>query len=310
MSAAVSYPDPWRFQSNVEVYVLVTVLVGAYVSMVRAFGPRAVAPGTRAVTGRQVSCFVGAIAALFAATTWPIHQIGDDYLASVHIVQHMMLSYFLPPLALMATPEWLLRALVGNGRRYRVVRSITRPVVAALAFNVVAIALQVPGVVDASTTNATLHFGLHLLLVVTALIMWMPVVGPLRELQMGYGGKMAYLFLQSIVPTVPGAWLSMADGVVYQHYGRQPVRVWGLSAIDDQQLAGVIMKLGGGLFLWAIVVAMFFKWFNLEDRGPNTYRRGGTMPTAEITGTDEFPLTFADVAEAFGRSEAPREPTR
>ena len=55
---------------------------------------------------------------LWVASDWPIHDIGENYLYSVHMLQHMMLSYFLPPLALLATPEWLLRVLVGDGRAY------------------------------------------------------------------------------------------------------------------------------------------------------------------------------------------------
>ena len=56
------------------------------------------------------------------ASDWPIHDIGEQYLYSAHMLQHMMLTYFLPPLALLATPEWLLRVLVGNGRAYAVLR--------------------------------------------------------------------------------------------------------------------------------------------------------------------------------------------
>ena len=65
-------------------------------------------------------------------------------------------------------------------------------------------------------------------------------------------GKCIYLFLQSVVPTVPAGWLTFAEGVVYKHYN-QPVRVWGISATDDQQIAGAIMKIGGSMFLWALV---------------------------------------------------------
>ena len=69
---------------------------------------------------------------LWAASDWPIHDLGEQYLYSVHMLQHMMLSYFLPPLALLATPEWLLRTLIGNGRVYRVVRWLCRPVAAGV----------------------------------------------------------------------------------------------------------------------------------------------------------------------------------
>ena len=79
-------------------------------------GPHAVPAGQPVVTRRNMRCFVAAMVLLWAASDWPIHDIGEQYLYSVHMLQHMMLSYFLPPLALLATPEWLLRVLVGDGR--------------------------------------------------------------------------------------------------------------------------------------------------------------------------------------------------
>jgi putative membrane protein len=183
----------------------------------------------------------------------------------------------MPPLVLLATPEWLLRVLVGDGRLYRAVRFATRPVIAGVAFNVIVMVTHIPGVVNASTTNGPLHYSLHLLVVLSALLMWMPVIGPFRELHMGYGGKMIYLFLMSVVPTVPAAWLTFAEGAVYDHYGNQPVRVWGLSATNDQQLAGAVMKLAGGLYLWSIVIFMFFRRFSHTRRDENTYRRATSL---------------------------------
>jgi len=307
--AASSYPDPWRFQSNIEVYVLVAFLVAAYIYMVRVIGPKAVPKGQSVVTNRQLTSFVASMVVLFVASTWPIHQIGEDYLYSVHMVQHTMLSFLLPPLLLFATPEWLLRVLVGSGRTYRVFAFMARPVIAGVIFNMVVMITHVPGVVNTATTNGPLHFGLHLLVVVTATMMWMPVVGPLPELQMSYGGKMIYLFLMSVVPTVPAGWMAFADKAVYSHYGDQPVRVWGMSPEYDQQLAGLIMKVFGGFYLWGIIIFMFFKRFSAGFRDENSYRRGGTMPTAEITGHADEPLTFGSVSKAFERSDAPTEPS-
>lgn len=116
---------------------------------------------------------------------------------------------------------------------------------------------------------------------------------------------MIYLFLMSVVPTIPAAWLTFADGVVYDHYGQQPVRVWGINPIDDQQLAAVIMKIGGGMYLWTIVIVMFFKRFSADS---TPYRRADRIPTAEITGHDEPTLTYGEVEAAFERAEAPSEP--
>jgi putative membrane protein len=269
-----AFADPWRFQANPEVYLLVAFLVGAYVYMVRVIGPQAVAPGEPVVRRRHIVCFVAAMALLFFASTWPLHQIGEEYLYSMHMVQHMILSYFMPPLVLLATPEWLLRTLIGTGRTYRVLTRMTRPVVAGVVFNAMVIITHIPVVVNNSVQSAPLHYTLHLLLVLAALLMWMPVVGPFPELQLSYGGKMIYLFAQSVVPVVPAGWLTFAEGAVYKVYN-EPVRVWGMSVTDDQQFAGAIMKVGGSLYLWGIIIFMWFRRFGANWKEDATFRRTG-----------------------------------
>lgn len=309
MLAQLSELDPWRYQFHPEVWVLVAFLTGAYIYTVRVIGPRAVPPGTPVVSRFNIGCFVGAMLTLWIASDWPMHDIGEEYLYSAHMLQHMMLSFFLPPLVLMATPEWLLRVLVGEGRFYRVVAFLTRPVIAAVLFNTVVIVSHIPGVVSASLDSGPLHYSVHFAVVMSSLIMWMPVVGPFPELQISPIGKIIYLFIQSLVPTIPAAWLTFADNAVYKSYD-QPVRVWGLSVVHDQQLAGAIMKTGGGIFLWAIIIFLFFKRFVASsfDYG-NTYRRTNPIPDAELTGDDsvdtEEPLTTADVERAFAQVAAP-----
>ncbi len=299
---APSYPNPWRYQANPEVWLLVAFLIGAYIYAVRVIGPRAVAPGQPVVTRRQIGCFIGAMVLLFTASTWPIHQIGEEYLYSVHMFQHMMLSYFMPPLVLLATPEWLLRALVGTGRGYRVLRWLTRPVAAGLAFNALVMVTHIPGVVNASVQNAALHYLLHVLVVTTAVWMWTPVVGPFPEWRISPISQCIYLFANSVVAMVPAGWLTFADGVVYRVYD-QPVRVWGLTVTSDQQAAGAIMKVGGTLYLTCVIIYIFATRFGVENR--TSYRRGASMPTAEIVGHDEHPLTYQQVTEAFERTPAP-----
>lgn len=303
--------DPLRFQAHPDVWVLVAFLIGAYIYMVRRVGPHAVAPDQPIVTRRNVWCFAGAMALLWTGSDWPLHDIGEQYLYSGHMLQHMMLSYFLPPLALLATPEWLLRVLVGDGRGYRVLSWFCKPVVAGVLFNAAVMITHIPGMVNASVTSSSpvLHYLLHVMLVVTALLMWMPVCGPFREFHMGTPGKMIYLFLQSVVPTVPAGWLTFADGAVYKSYD-QPVRLWGMSVVTDQQLAGAIMKTGGSIFLWTIIITLWFTRFSAGHRDEHDYKRGHRMPSAEIVGHDEDPLTYEDVAKEFARTHAAEEPSR
>ena len=292
------FVDPWRYQLHLEVWLLIAFLVGSYIYVVRVLGPRAVPAGEPIITRRQLVCFITGILIMFLSTDWPMHDIAEEYLYSVHMFQHMSLTYFMPPLVVLATPEWFVRVLVGNGRAYRVLRFFTFPVRAGLLFNLGVVVSHIPGVVNASVSNGPLHYFVHVLLVLTSILMWMPVCGPLKELQMAPMPKMIYLFLNSVVATIPAGWLTFAEGVVYKHYNI-PTRVWGVSVSNDQQIAGAIMKLGGSIFLWTIIVAMFFRLFvkTFRDENKNDYDKVESI------------LTTADVARAFEASPPAEEPT-
>lgn len=293
--AANPFLDPWRFQAHPELWLLVAFLVGAYVYSIRVIGPQAVVSGP-VVTRKNVTAFVAAMTILWLASDWPMHDLAEEYLYSMHMLQHMALSYFVPPLALLALPEWMFRALVGEGRAYRVIRWFSKPVIAGVLFNVVVMVTHIPALVNRSASSSPVHYSLHVLVVTTALLMWIPICGPAAELRVGYGGKMIYLFLMSVVPTVPAGWLTFAEGTVYKHYDT-PVRVWGISVATDQQLAGAIMKIGGSIFLWSIVIFMFFKRFVGNFNAEQNYVRDTT-------------LTYEQVEQAFESTPPAPEPRR
>jgi putative membrane protein len=252
--------NPWKFHPHPEVWVLVASVVVLAVYAVRVIGPKVVRDGSPIVTGRQKLWFVIGLAALWGAADWPVHDIGESYLYFVHMLQHLALTMVAAPLFLMATPTWLARLIVGDGWfAGSVLRRLCHPVVAGVLFNAAFVFVHYPPTVNASATNGVLHFGLHLLIVSTALLMWMPVCGPLPELRLSLPAQMLYLFCQSIVPTIPSAWLIFAEKPVYRVYDTA-YRMWNISPVDDQQLAGVIMKLGGGVFIWSIIFVLFFRW--------------------------------------------------
>jgi putative membrane protein len=292
------FVDPWRYQLHLEVWLLTIFLVSSYIYVVRVLGPRAVPAGEPIVTRRQLTCFIIGILIMLLSTDWPMHDIAEEYLYSVHMFQHMSLTYFMPPLVVLATPEWFVRVLVGNGRAYRALRFFTFPVRAGLLFNLGVVVSHIPGVVNASVSNGPLHYFVHVILVLTSILMWMPVCGPLKEFQITPMSKMIYLFLNSVVATIPAGWLTFAEGVVYKHYNI-PTRVWGVSVSNDQQIAGAIMKLGGSIFLWTIIVAMFVKHFvkTFRDENKDDYVR------------QEEVLTTADVERAFEATPPAEEPT-
>ncbi len=292
--------SPWRFQAHPEVWLLVLFVVGSWWYAVRFIAPHTpeVRAGSPAVTRRQGWLFVSAVATMWLASDWPIHDISEEYLYSVHMFQHMALSYFLPLLAVLATPLWLFRAVLGSPRAGRAIRWLAQPVIAGFIFNVVIIITHIPGVVNQSVSNPLLHYSVHVAVVLSSLLMWIPIAAPDPLMRIGYGGRMVYLFLMSVIPTVPAAWLTFAEGAVYKHYDIA-VRVWGLSVTTDQQIAGAIMKTGGSIFLWSIIVFLWFKRFMGGYGRQQSYRR-----------TPDKTLTYDEVTKAFDRVPAAPEPHR
>ena len=287
--------DPWRFQAHPEIWLLILFLIGAYTYAVKVIGPQAGVPKDQTLSRKNLIAFIGAIGLLWFSTDWPMHDISEEYLYSVHMFQHMVLAYFVPPLVLLAIPEWLFRAVIGEGKAYRFVKRLSKPIVAGLLFNVVVMITHIPGLVNRSAESSPLHYAMHILVVSTALCMWSPICSPAKEFHIGYAGKTIYLFLMSVVPTVPAAWLTFAEDSVYKHYDI-PIRVWGLSTETDQQLAGAVMKTGGSLFLWAIVIFIFFKRL-----AKGFYKDQSYVPEADTT------LTYSEAEKAFAQSPAPKE---
>lgn len=305
---AEPFLNPWRFQLHLEVWLLLAVVIGAYAYAVKVIGPRVLGDGKEVVTKGQMRAFVATVVVLWFGSDWPMHDIAEEYLYSVHMVQHFVLTYFVPPLALLATPTWLFRLIFGQGRAKKFMDWACRPVIAGVFLNLVVMVSHIPDVVNRSVSNAPLHYSIHVLVVVSSLFMWMCVCGPEPEYRIGYMGKMVYLFLMSVVPTIPAAWLTFADHPVYKHYDI-PVRVWGISVINDQQAAGGIMKVGGAIFLWTIIIFIWFRRMFKDFDKSQSYRPSDAIPTAEIIGNDDEPLTFEEVANRFRQSEPPVSPS-
>jgi putative membrane protein len=252
-----------------EAWLLLGSVFAAYLLVLRRWGPRAAAGGERAVTGGQVALFATGMAILLAGAEWPMHELAEHYLYSAHMVQHLLFTLIAPPLLVRGTPDWLLRRLLKPV--LPLARVVLRPAFAFVLFNAVLVFTHWPAVVDASVRSEPIHFALHVLLVGSGVVMWWPVLSPLAELpRLSYPGQMVYLFLQSILPTVPASFLTFGSAPLYHVYETFP-RLWGLSALDDMRIAGLIMKLGGGAILWTVLAIVFFKWAGSErSGGPST----------------------------------------
>ena len=213
----------------------------------------------------QVTLFLSGILVIFIAVLSPLHELGDKYLFSAHMVQHLLLTLVVPPLLLLGTPGWLLRPLIRSSRVLKVARTLTLPVVAFILFNVVFVLWHVPGLYDLALRERGIHVLEHLMFLAAGVIMWWPVLSPLREVPRAtYLVQMVYLFVQPTVPAILGAMITFSDGGLYTWYVEAP-RVWDISAHTDQQVGGVIMWVPGGLAFLITLVVVFLVWAAQEE---------------------------------------------
>lgn len=253
------YPSVW------------VVMIGAlvlYALAVRYWGPEHVSPAEPAVTRSQVWFFGLGVGALWIGADWPVHDLAENYLFSAHMVQHMLFTMVGAPLLLLGTPDWMARRLLKPRWLMAAMKRLTRPLPALLLFNGLLVFTHWPWIVNTSVSNEAFHFGVHVALMASALIMWWPVFSPMTELpRISPPGQMLYLFGQTIVPTVPASFLTFAEHPLYGAYAEMPRLFPGFDAVADAQVSGLIMKLGGGLLLWGIIAYLFFKWAARQESG-------------------------------------------
>ena len=261
--------NPWVWKAHPEVWVLVIAVSLLGFWAVKVIGPKVVDPGQKVISKRQKITFIVATVLLFVSADWPLHDIAEDHLYSAHMLQHLLITFIIPPLFLLSIPMWLANLLVVSDTfSSQIIRKLSHPVVAGVIFNALVALTHWSGFVQFSADSGIFHYTIHVLLFITALLMWLPVVSPIPELRLSLPGQMFYLFLMSIIPTVPAAWLTFAEGTVYNHYD-DGYQMWGISVQSDQQAAGLIMKLLGGFYLWGIIVFKFYIFAREHTRNQN-----------------------------------------
>jgi len=218
-------------------------------------------------SGLRVASWIVAILIIFFSLNGPLHEWADGYLFSAHMVQHLLLMLIMPPFLIWGLPPWLIRRALEVGLVFRVARFLTHPGVAFLAYNAVFIFWHFPQYYNLALMDHRIHIVQHLSFMAVAVMMWWPVISPVKELQRLPTGPllMAYIFLFGIPGTVVSAMITLSNDVLYSWYAAAP-RITGLSALDDQRLGGLIMWIPGMLVFWVAISAVFFRWTKDEYR--------------------------------------------
>ncbi len=235
-------PDPYAWSWNPEALVLVPAMTVAYVRAIR----REAEPLPR----WRIACWIAAMLLVWAVTITPVETISLGYLLSVHLIQNVVLAEWAPLLAVLAIPAALAARLPHV------------PAIPALLVWVVNYGVwHLPWIYDAALRHphSLLHLE-HALYFLTGLVLWWPVVhGALSA-----GAKAAYVFAAFLLASPIGLMMALVPEPIYQWYEEAP-RLWGLSPILDQQIAGVAMSAAEAVVFFAAFAIFFTRFLREQD---------------------------------------------
>jgi len=254
----------WLTQWNWDPGIVIgtVLIVGLYLY---AIGPLRKRYDFEPARRGQIVAFMLGMGLMFLALVSPLDELGDSYLFSAHMVQHLFLTIVGPPLLLIGTPEWFVRPITRSRALFAILRFLTLPAVAFVIFNADFFLWHAPALYDATLENQSIHILEHLTFIIFGLLFWWPIFSPSKDLpRLSIGGQILYLFLSGMPVVLLGAGLTFAPPL-YAPYIAAP-RVWGISVATDQQLGGLIMWVPGNIIYIIIMSVLFLRWMQNKDR--------------------------------------------
>ena len=208
--------------------------------------------------------FAAGLTTLIVALFSPI-DVFSNVLFVMHMTQHILLIMVAAPLLLLGLPAAFVHPLLRNVRLKPILAWLTHPFTAFALYNLTLIVWHFPALYELTLRNPFIHDLEHAMFFYTGLLSWWPLLSPVRELpRLSYPGQMLYIFLIAIPAGLLSAVLVFADRVLYPSYAAAP-RLWGLTALPDQQAGALVMMLPGKAIYLIALTIVFFIWFNEEE---------------------------------------------
>jgi putative membrane protein len=225
------------------------------------------------ISKRSVSAFALAIISLLVALLPPLDTYADE-LQSAHMIQHLILILIAPALLLSSDmhraaawslPHYYRIGVVGRIARSRSIRRgaafLTSPRTAFSLHAVTLIVWHLPGPYEAAAGNEIVHALEHVSFLLTAMLFWWALLAPAPFRKLSDALAIPYVVGMSFIGSLVGAVLTFASTPLYDSYlATAPLA--GLSALEDQQLAGLIMWIPGGIAYLIFAAALFVRWMN------------------------------------------------
>jgi putative membrane protein len=240
---------------SVEPSRLLPVAVAAFLYWRRAFTLRR--RGAPVPVWRQFLFGLG-LALLLLATVSPIDWLGEERLFSLHMLQHVLLGDLAPLCIVAGLTGPLLRPVLQFAFVERL-RFLVHPLVALPLWAVNLMVWHLPAAYEAALESSGVHALQHLCFFTFGAMMWAPVVEVLPGPEwFGTAWKLGYIVVVRLVETVLGNVFLWAGGVIYVTYEDTP-RIWGISPLADQGIAGGVMMIEGSLITIGAIAWLFLK---------------------------------------------------
>lgn len=232
----------------------------------------------RAILGRwRAAAYFAGLALLFVVLMSPLDTLSDD-LFSAHMLQHMFLLLVIPPLLVYGRPviTWLWafdvkdrRAIVHGWKRGgcdAAFRFLMHPLCVWTLLSAALCFWHLPGPYDAALHHEWLHDLEHASFLLFSLQFWTLVIEPYGQRRaLGYGATVIFVVSSGFVMGMIGAVLTFAPVPLYAAY-LHTTQAYGMTPVQDQQVAGIIMWIPSNLVHAAALCTVFFAWFRTDER--------------------------------------------
>jgi len=258
-------PDlSWSPEPSVLVVsaALLALYVRRWLAVRRSGSPRALhdAPTWR------LCCFVGGVLVIALALVSPVDSLANQLFAA-HMVQHMLLLDIAPILAILGFTKVILRPVTRSIHTLeRRAGPLAHPAFAVFLYVGVIWAWHIPAAYDLAVRHQGIHLLEHLSFLIVGSLYWWHLLSPIRaRMRLGGMGPVVYMASTKLFVGALGMGLAFAPSALYPYYEQLP-RVWGLSAHDDQAIAGLIMALEQSIVMGIAIVVLFVQALTESER--------------------------------------------
>jgi putative membrane protein len=227
---------------------------------VRRFRQAREEAGGRGATWLHALAFAGAMLALLGALVTPVDGLGEDYLFSAHMLQHVLLGDIAPLLLLLSLSRVILRPVTRRLMRLeRALGPLASPWTAIALWLGTMYLWHIPAVYDAAVEHPLLHALEHFSFFAAGIALWWPLVQPIPMRHALTGLQpLGYIAAAKGGLAALGLFLAWSPTAHYPWYEGAP-RIWGLTAVEDQNVAGVIMMVEQSMTLVLVMVWVFVR---------------------------------------------------